>query len=638
MSSSIFSPLDDISTTFVIFGFATAMATDPLRLDEEAYRLAYEKGYKTWSALMEEAADDPVLPPAGLQVEHLFPEHPYFPVGLELDESGLLTASSTWVPGTGSCDLPSFEQPFQILPYVATPTRLFVSTKAPVPPLGWFRQYDNHLTVLVLAWAYALSARWADIIPQASPLEYTDSQAEWVANLSYDKRNADGVVELGVVSDEAARWWAAVLSPGQGWRAVISCGRFQPLSPWSSTFKSVPAIRLSSISRSTTPSLQQCPSFETAVRYITEYSALHSADDQNRAAFATAMMLPLANFDRQNVLLPVPRMYFAAAPCIRTSTSATPEEPIWGRDIRQFDRLLTLSCNAHGVKSILGSIFYEPGILCNASGPWLQGTIAVLQSRRAGDLDILARTFSLRSPHLSFLWLGAVIAGLHRGFLKNLGGLLGLNRIDLHEAAWAGTVLSFVQNPVPQQQECATSISRQDEFTLAFLTQGISRYRFPPIYPYPPPGSTAINDLDLDVRLHTACPGGHGLKFSKITWTCSGGRKQVQEAATLNTIARPPPTSSSLTAAITVDYTRMDPDRDISEMATRNIFMWMREMDGFPIGEREIYQHEWFGEDDSDDDERNRPEGDVGSSVGCKLAVTVGGWVSGVVVARCNSL
>ncbi|EEU47533.1 uncharacterized protein NECHADRAFT_35839 [Fusarium vanettenii 77-13-4] len=473
------------------------MATDPLRLDEEEYRVVYENGYKTWSALMEEASDDPGLPPASLQVEHLFPEHPYFPVGLELDDSGLLTASSTWVPGTGSCDLSSFEQPFQILPYVATPTRLFMSTKAPVPPSAWFQQYDNHLTVLVLAWAYALSARWADIIPQASPLEYTDSQAEWVASQSYDKRTR---------------------------------------------------------------------------------------------------------------------------PRINTSTSATPEEPIWGRDLRQFDRLLTLSCNAHGVKSILGSIFYEPGILCNASGPWLQGTLAVLQSRKAGDLDILARMFSLRSPHLSFLWLGAIIAGLHRGFLKSLGGLLGLNRIDLHEAAWTGTVLSFVQNPVPQQQERATSISRQDEFTLAFLTQGISRYGFPPIYPYPPPGSTTIDDLDLDVRLHTACPGGHGLKFSKITWI------------------RPRPTSSSMTTVIPVDYTQLDPDRDISEISTRNIFMWMREMDGFPINEREIYQHEWFGDDDSDDDERNRPEGDVGSSMGCNLAVTVGGWVSGVMVARCNSL
>ncbi|KAI8722420.1 hypothetical protein NCS52_00385800 [Fusarium sp. LHS14.1] len=538
---------------------------------------------------------------------------------------------------TGSCDLPSFEQAFRILPYVATPTRLFMSTKAPVPPSEWFRQYDNHLTVLVLAWAYALSARWADIIPQASPLEYTDSQAEWVDSQSYDRINADAIVDLGVVSDDAARWWAAVLSSGQGWTAFISDRRCRLLSPWSSTFTAVPAIRLPSVSRSTTPSVQQCPPFQTAVRYITEYSALHSADDQNRAAFATAMMLPLAHFDRQNVLLPVPRMYSATRPRTITSTSATPEEPIWGRVLLQFDRLLTLSCNAHAVKSILGSIFYEPGILCNASGPWLQGTIAVLQSWKAGDLDILARLFSLRSPHLSFLWLGAIIAGLHRGFLKDLRGLLGLNRIDLHEAAWTGTVISFVQNPVPQQQESAALISRQDEFTLAFLAQGICRYRFPPIYPYPPPGSTAINDLDLDVRLHTACLGGYGLKFFKIIWSCTGGRKQVQESATLATIVRPLPASPFMTAAIPVEYTWMDPDRDISEMPTRNIFMWMREMDGFPINEREIYQHEWFGEDDSDEDERNHPEGDVGSSVGCSLAVTVGGWVSGVMVV-CLSL
>ncbi|KAM6513646.1 hypothetical protein FALCPG4_016028 [Fusarium falciforme] len=614
------------------------MATDPLRLDEEGYRAVYENGYKTWSALLEQASEDPEFPPASLQVEHLFPQHPYFPIGLELDSSGLLTASSTWVPGTGSCDLPSFEQPFQITPYVARPTRLFISTKSPVPPSVWFQQGDNHLTVLALAWAYALSARWAAIIPRASPLEYTDSQAEWVASKFYDKRNSEAIVELGVVSDDAARWWAAVLSPGQGWKAFISHGRSKLLSPWSTTFEAVPAIRLSSVSRNTTPSLQQCPPFETAVRYIAEYSALHSADDQNRTAFATTLMLPLANFDRQKVSLPVPRMCPTTPPSISTSTSAAPEGPIWGRDLRQFDRLLTLSCNAHGVKSVLGSIFYEPGILCNVCGPWLQGTIAVLQSRQAGDLDILARMFSLRSPHLSFLWLGAIIAGLHKGFLKDLRGLLGFNRIDLHEAAWTGTVLSFVQDPVPHQQESATSISREDEFTLAFLAQGMSRYRYPPIYPYPPPGSTAINDLDLDVRLHTACPGGHGLKFSKITWSCTGGRKEVQETATLATIVRPPPTSSSPTAAIPVDYTRLDPDRDISELVTRNVFMWMREMDGFPINEREIYQHEWFGEDDSDDDERNHPEGDVGSSVGCNLAVTVGGWVSGVMVARCNSL
>ncbi|RSL55512.1 hypothetical protein CEP53_007072 [Fusarium sp. AF-6] len=114
------------------------MATDPLRLDEKEYQEVYENGDNIWSALLEEASEDPEFPPASLQVEHHFPQHPYFPVGLELDNSGLLTASSTWVPGAGLCDLLSFEQPFQTMPYVARPTTLFISTKSPVPPSVWF--------------------------------------------------------------------------------------------------------------------------------------------------------------------------------------------------------------------------------------------------------------------------------------------------------------------------------------------------------------------------------------------------------------------------------------------------------------------------------------------------------------------
>jgi hypothetical protein len=144
-----------------------------------------------------------------------------------------------------------------------------------------------------------------------------------------------------------------------------------------------------------------------------------------------------------------------------------------------------------------------------------------------------------------------------------------------------------------------------------------------------PFGSTAIEDLDLDVSLHMACPGGHGLKFSKITWNCAGRKKEVQEAATLTTTIRPLLKTTHAAAASLIDYRGLDPDRDISEQVTRNIFMWMREMDGFPINEREIYKHEWLDGFDSDD-EPNRPEGDAGSSVGCNLDVTVGSWISGV--------
>ncbi|KAF4335660.1 immunoglobulin variable region used by the ITC63b heavy chain [Fusarium beomiforme] len=607
-------------------------SADSLQLDEFLFRIFYEKGYNTWSHLLKQASEDPETPLASLQIEHLFPQHPYFPVGLELDSTGLLSATSTWVPGTGSCDLPPFEQPFRALPHVTRPTRLYTSTKSPLPPSVWFQRSDNHLAVLVLAWAYALSARWAEIFSQASPLEYTDNQAEWLATQTCD--NTEAIVDVGNVSDDAARWWAAVVSPGQGWKASISCGRYKFMSPWSSTLESLPAIRLFSASRSTTPSHQCCPSFETAVQYISDYYTLHSSHDQNRTAFATALMLPLANYDRLSLLLPVPRM--CASPSRIRPSAESAEEPIYGRDIRQFDRLLTLSCNPLGLKSILGSIFYESTMLCNSCGPWLQGTATVFQSGSIQNLDILTRMFSLRSPHLSFLWLGAIIAGLHWDFLRGPGGLLGLNRIDIHEAAWTGTLISFIQDHVPQQPENTASISRRNEFTLAFLTQGIARHRFPPIFPYPPLGSTAVEDLDLDVRLHMECPGGHGLKFSKITWNCAGG-KVVQEAATLATTIRPSLKPSHPAAASLVAYRWMDPDRDVSEQVTRNVFMWMREMDGFPTNERKIYKHEWFCDDDSDD-EPNCPEGDAGSSLGPNLAVTVGSWISGVTTARCNSI
>ncbi|KAF5639681.1 immunoglobulin variable region used by the itc63b heavy chain [Fusarium sp. NRRL 52700] len=609
------------------------MSPDPLRLDDFLFRVYYQKGYSTWLSLLQQATKDPDIPSDNLQVEHLFPQHPYFPVGIELDSTGLQIANSKWVPGEGSCDLPPFEQPFRILAHVASPTRLFTSTKSPLPASSWFKKSENHLTVLVLAWAYALSARWAEIFSQALPLVYTDSQAEWLATRPCD--NIEAVVDIGNVNDDAARWWAAVLSPGQGWNSSMACGRYRFISPWSTTLESSPTIQLFSAARSKTPSHQCCSSFERAVQYISDYCTLHSAHDQNRVAFATTLMLPLANYDRISVLLPVPQM--CTPPPTSSLSAESTEEPIYGPDIRQFDRLLTLSCNPLGVKSILGSIFYEPGILCNSCGPWLQGTATVLQSGMIQDLDILTRMFSLRSPHLSFLWLGANIAGLHKGFLRGCGGLLGLNRIDIHEASWTGTLISFIQDHVPQQPENTTSISRRHEFTLAFLTQGIARYRYPPIFPYSPLGLTAVEDLDLDVRLHTTCQSGHGLKFSKITWHCAGGKKEVHEAATLTTITRPP-SRAKPSATHLVDYSGLDPGRDVSEQVTRNIFTWMREMDGFPVSERNIYKHDWLDYGDSDSDDRNCAERDGGSTVGCDLSVTVSGWISGVVTARCNSL
>ncbi|KAF4468498.1 immunoglobulin variable region used by the ITC63B heavy chain [Fusarium albosuccineum] len=605
------------------------MGRDPLRPDNDTYKSVYEKAYLTWWALWQRASTDSEFPSSCLEFEHIFPHHPYFPMGLDLDPSGLLTATSTWKPTSGRCDMPDFEQRFQVTPSVGKPTTI-LTTNLNAPLQKQFGNGDNHITVLVLAWAYALSARWASIISNAAPPEYTTSQAKWAGSHHTSKAEVPAVVRLGSISDEAARWWAAILAPGQGWEASIPHKQYRLLSPWAVSLDETTPILLSSASRTIPPASKTCPSFEGAVQYITEYSTLHAASDQNRAAFATALLLPLANSDGRKVRLPLPRMLLDRPP------GTMPGGPIWGQDLCQFDRLLTLSCNPQGIKSILSSIFYEPDVPSNVCGAWLQGTFASLRSRLSQDVDVLARMFFLRSPHLSFLWLGAVITGVYKSFLKSPRELLGTEEIDLHEAAWTRTAVSFIQEPVSCLARDANSIARADEWRLAYLSQGLSEYKFPPLYPYPPPGCTALEDLDIDVRFHATCPDDHKLRCSKISWNCIGGRREVQEIVDQDMLY--PKRISSLPlkhTPVEINYNYLDREKELSGLVTRTVFNWMRGADGFPIAERDIYKHEWL-DDFNSDDEGTYEQGGGSSAAGSNALVR--GWSLKSLTTRCNSL
>lgn len=606
---------------------------DTLQPAQNVYKAFYEKGFRTWHALKVQACLHRSVPLHCLDIHHLFPQHPYFPFGLEPDETGLATAITTWKPISESCHVPAFEQQFQLSLSVARPTTLVVTraTDIRLPPL--LDDGENHLAVLVAAWAYALSARWAAVISRAAPLEYLDSQAAWQDSTS---PSSAATVELGLVSDDAARWWAAVLAPGQGWRASIPHHRGHLLSPWTVTWKSEVDVVLSRCSASTALDSHSPPSFEAAVQYIEEYSALHSARLQNRAALATALLLPLAKLENRRIMLPLPRMGPGSQPGVSGPQSVGQEY------LPQLDRLLMLSCNMRGIQSILGSVFYEPGIPSNVCGAWLQGTFAVLKSEQARKIDVLARMIFKRSPHISFLWLGALISGVHKTFTNCPFALIGLNRIDLHEAAWTGTLLSFIQEPVSFTPGNPGRITRADECRLAYLGQGLSESKLPPIFPYPPPGTTAVEDLSLDVRLHAACSGHHWLRCSKIKWTCAGGRVVTQEQSGTGGALQPRNSSGSGSrcggdVSVGVDYSQFDSESNLSGSVTRNIFMWMREQDGFPVAERGIYQHEWF-EDFSDDDSVWCVEGDAKSTTGRDVAVRVGLWASRVMTKRCNSL
>lgn len=202
---------------------ASAELEDALRPTDGAFRAFYDRGFRTWHGLWAGAAHDCTLPSTCLEWENHFTEHPRFPVGLDPDESGLVIAKSTWLSSEGECTDPLFEQTFTMPATIGKATSVVLSASTGLSLSEWFGEDSGHLVVLVFAWAYALSARWAEIISRASPMEYTADQAPW-ADRADSCGGADGgpmVVELGEVSGEAARWWVAVLAPGQGWRAAI---------------------------------------------------------------------------------------------------------------------------------------------------------------------------------------------------------------------------------------------------------------------------------------------------------------------------------------------------------------------------------------------------------------------------------
>ncbi|XMA07702.1 hypothetical protein WAI453_000493 [Rhynchosporium graminicola] len=155
------------------------------------------------------------------------------------------------------------------------------------------------------------------------------------------------------------------------------------------------------------PSQHRAASFATALRYLSSYCEFHGVVEQNYAALAAKLLLPVAKFDNRRVQLPTPRFRGKA----RLNKESTCKKPAWSDNLNQLDRLLTLSCNAVGTKALLNSVFFEPGVACNICGAWLQGTFAFLDSDIVEDQHALLRVLIKRDPSLGFLWLGAFIIG-----------------------------------------------------------------------------------------------------------------------------------------------------------------------------------------------------------------------------------
>lgn len=151
---------------------SSSIMEDAVRPNDERIRTAYEQGYRTWHSLYLRTKQEPGLPQFCFQFQRAFQQQPRFPHNMDLKQDyGFLYAAvfSSWETGTshGNCRIPSFEQRLDIPVSVNSPPPLILRDGSNHTPnySTWFGRQDKHLSVLILAWAYILSARWAEFMP-----------------------------------------------------------------------------------------------------------------------------------------------------------------------------------------------------------------------------------------------------------------------------------------------------------------------------------------------------------------------------------------------------------------------------------------------------------------------------------------
>jgi hypothetical protein len=424
-------------------------------------------------------------------------------------------------------------------------------------------------------------------------------------------------IDIDYTDEQEARWWSAILSPGQGWQATMRLEQNTFLAPWSLDLQ--PDIQfVISIPTQQTAAFKN-PTFSTACEYLTRFCVRHNITDQSQAALAATLLLPSMNGKRM-LKLQVPRVSWSNL--LHDHENEEETHSSQAHPMHCPDRLLMLSCNVGGIIPILMSVFYDTRIECNTITPWLQGSMSAVDTLAKNDSCIIGRMCMERSPSVAYLWVGATILNLHERLLQDVR--LGLTRFDLESAAWTGTLQSFLQQPVPHPLAENGYVTRADECRLLFLSRSGDHVRCP-IVQWKPFGSTPVKDVNVEVRLHCDCRG-HQLQYQGLLWNNYDGKYSLDHVTLQPTnLSVTPPYDSG--EQVLVSYEALNrTDENICEKATRSILSWLRS-DGWAHHEKEMLTHPWLENYVSESESEDGDE--VAFDDGVKDLSFVASWVHG---------
>ncbi|KAK4182876.1 hypothetical protein QBC35DRAFT_509142 [Podospora australis] len=609
---------------------------DSVSPDEDRLRAVYRDSYRVWESLRANAQTNhsQIAIRSVESLDTAFPQLPTFPIPSKPAESSTdiyshrISAQTHWDAGKGnnSCkeevDLDRLRQPLALSISVNSPVSITFTNETSLS--GWFGRNENdHLSILILAWAYILSARWQEIVRGASPMAYGIDGEKATLGKPY---SGDAIqVDIGNASMEATRWWAAVLGPGRGWSATIPDPKRKRVchSPWAIRLPKNPVFSLCGQTYDLVETWDNIPAatFGQAMEYLSDYVNRHNLAHQSRAALSAALYIAVSESEHglgSRLKLPLPRPSSSPSAPTRTRATLVP--------VHQLDKLMLLSCNDRGLFAVLHSTFFDPDIPCNLISPYLQGAFAVLDAAAISEepadaveeglplagpspRHIQTATLILRQPEAGFLWIGAMlVGGLGDQIFRD--GRHGNYTVDMASAAWTGTIQSFLQLPVSPSQSHpdAERVLKADEARLLFLLGGDEKevydhyQRLPSNCPWKPFGSTLWDDTEVSVRLHRTCSGGHQLRYRGIAWD----DEPFQPASSPSSCMLPQHNNTKgggkSMAEIEVNYHAFEPDdNDASASATFRIFMWLRQ-GSFTAEEQVIRRHEWVCEPFDDEE------------------------------------
>jgi hypothetical protein len=448
---------------------------------------------------------------------------------------------------------------------------------------GFSDSESNGLAIMFLAWSYILSVFLLE--EQKASFVYEEADASSGPELS---AAGEYTVDLGDASDEEYRWWSALLSPGQGWKASSAKQPVWAVKYTGNVKFSIKNPRTEPLSPDIVP-----PSSKQAVAFLGRFAAMYNLEGQARLALAMALTIPLHDKMMSTIKLPKPHLV--------KLEDAPPPSSLIDKEFRLLSYYMVLSSNPTFIGSALWSVFWEPAIECNLASSWCTPIIQELQPLiESEDLETLGHVLAQRRPSVAPLWYGLLACGTTDTvsaivpFLEKLYTHVPTKFMP-EVAVWTGSPQSFMDLPGSGPYVQGNKVSRADLWRLRHeywnAWKGGIHFRNLPSTPFRPFGAVDVEEVELMVRGHLHCQR-HEWVYSGFTWTMRNRIELTHEPRVLTT-------SWKQFEADSLDYTppygvgEPDPEMDYgaSKRAVGDMFRWAAtEMD--PSG-KHIYSHAW---------------------------------------------